>query len=172
VSDQETIRSAFERNIKAVSLRPSLGQGTAVTRVRITDGMTCEVKDGRWSLVADMGEKSGGAGAGPDPGVFGRSALGTCLAVGYVMWAARAQVPVDGVEVEIQADYDVRGEYGVDDVQPGYRQIRYLVTITSDAPEEDLLRVIEEADSHSPYLTLYRQPQDIQREVRVARAAR
>jgi len=166
----DRIREAFSRNRKAVTLRPSMGQGTAVTRVTVGEDLTCRVDDGRWNLTVGMSEKSGGVAAGPDPGVFGRAALGTCLAMGYVMWAALKEVPLESVEVEIQADYDVRGEYGLDGVDPAYADLRYVVTVRSDAPEADVRAVIDQADAVSPYLTLYRNPQDVRRELRVLAA--
>src|SRR6059036_3530232 len=104
----ETIRVALERNAQAIALRPALGQGTAITRVRLGPGLACEVEEGPWRLVVGMSEKSGGTNAGPSPGVLGRAALGTCLAIGYGMWAARLGVPLESLEVEVQADYDLR----------------------------------------------------------------
>lgn len=153
----EGIRTAFERNAKAVGLRPSIGRGTAVTRVRLRDGLTCEIEDGPWSLTADMSEKYGGRRAGPDPGVFGRAGLGSCLAAGYAMWAARLGVPLDELTVEIQADYDARGELGVDDsVSPAYGEVRVLVDVRSPAPEADVAAALAEAERHSPWLHVFR----------------
>lgn len=164
---QERIRDRFERNARAVSLRPGVGQGTAVTRARLRDGLTCEIEEGRWKLVADMSPKSGGDDRGPNPGILGRGALGSCLVIGYAMWAARLGVPIEALEVEVQADYDTRAEYGVDDVPPGYLQIRYVVRVESDAPEEEILRVLDTADAHSSYLAVFGQPQDLRREVEI-----
>jgi hypothetical protein len=76
-------------------------QGTAVTRVRLVDGLACEIEEGAWKLVADMSPKSGGEGKGPNPGILGRGALGSCLAIGYAMWAARLGVPLTSLEVEV-----------------------------------------------------------------------
>jgi uncharacterized OsmC-like protein len=173
VSDQERIRTAFERNVKALSLRPSIGRGTAVTKARLREGLTCEIEDGPWRLVADMGEKHGGAAAGPNPGVLGRGALASCMVVGYAMWAARLGVRLETLEVEVQTDYDARGEYGVDDdVAPGYTRMRWIVTVESEAPEADVMSVLEKAEKHSPYLDLFRNPQDLRREVRVVSTRR
>lgn len=164
---QQRLKAVFERNKKAVSLRPAIGQKTVVSKVRVRENLTCEVEDGRWKLTADMGEKSGGNGEGPDPGVFGRAALGSCLAMGYVLWAASLGVPISDVEVEVHVDMDVRGRYDLADVPMGYEQIRFVVTVESDAPESDVMRVIDEADAHSPYLEVFSQPMRIQREVRI-----
>ncbi len=161
----ELIKEAFDRGRKAVMMRPAVGQGTAVTKVRIIDGCTCEIADGEWKLTVDMPEKHGGANLGPNSGVIGRGALGSCLAIGYVRWAAHLGIPIDSVEVEIHADYDVRGEFGVADVAPGYTGMRYVVRIESSAPEEEIIQMIERADQLSPYLDIFANPHRIQREV-------
>ncbi len=45
MTDPSTIRTALERNVKAVSLRPSTGQGTKTTKVRLRPGLACDVED-------------------------------------------------------------------------------------------------------------------------------
>lgn len=139
-----------------------------MTNVRVSDGLTCQIEDGPWKLTADLKEKAGGAERGPDPGVLGRAALGSCAAMGYVMWAARLGVPLASVAVEVRADYDSRGMYGVGDVSPVYREVRYIVSIESDAPEQDIFRVLDTADRHSSYLNVFRRPVNVKREVRLA----
>ena len=164
----DSIRASLERNVKAVSLRPSIGQGTAVSRVRLRDGVACEVEDGPWKLIADMSEKYGGERAGPDPGVYGRAALGACAAIGYALWAARRGIPIEELEVEVQADFDVRGELGVDDaVPPSYLEIRLVVTVRSSAPEAEVRALLDEADAHSSWLTNLRRPVPVVRETNI-----
>jgi uncharacterized OsmC-like protein len=166
---QEAIRTAFKRSEKALKLRPSIGRGTAKTTVRLSDGLACVVEDGRWELTIDMSEKSGGGGAAPDPGVFGRGALGSCLAISYARWAARRDIPVGEIEVEVQTDYDAAAEYGVGDGPPGYAQVRYVVRIETEAAEEDIVRLLDEADSHSPWLDVFERPIDVRREIELLR---
>ncbi len=166
---QGRIRDAFERNRKALSLRPAIGRGTASTRVRVSDGLSCEVEEGPWKLTVDMSPKHGGNNAGPNPGVLGRAALGSCLAMSYARWAAVMGVPISKLEVEIQADYDARGEYGMDDVPAGYREVRYVVRIESDAPEEAIQRVVDACEEHTPYLDVFRHPQPVRRIVEIER---
>lgn len=166
-SDPE-IREILERNVKAVTIRPAVGQNTARTRVRLKPGLECEVTEGQWTLTVAMSEKSGGTNAGPNPGVLGRGALGSCLALGYAMWAARLDVPIDSLEVQVEADYDSRGELGVsDEVPPGYTQVRYVVTVSSPAPEADVRRVLDTADKYSPYRDVFARAHDVRREIRI-----
>jgi uncharacterized OsmC-like protein len=167
--DNDQIRAILERNVKAVALRPGVGQNTARTKVRLKPGLECEVTEGPWALTIAMGEKSGGTGAGPNPGILGRGALGTCLALGYAMWAIRLGVQIDALEVEVEADYDSRGELGIsDDVPPGYTQVRYIVTVTSPAPEEEVRRLIDTADRYSPYRDVFARAHDVRRELRIS----
>ncbi len=166
--DAGHIRETLERNAKAVSLRPSLGLHTAKTTVRLKPGLECEVEEGPWKLTVGVGESSGGTNAGPTPGVLGRGALGSCLAVGYGMWAARLGVPIDALEVRVEADFDSRGELGVSDtVPPGYSQVRYFVTVSSRAPEADVRRVIDTADKYSPYRDVFARAHDVRRELTI-----
>lgn len=168
---QEDIRNALERNVKAVTLRPSVGQGTAVTKVKWKEGLTCEAEEGQWKLTIGMSEKYGGNNDGPNPGVYGRTALGSCLAMGYMMWAARLGIPVRSLEIEIHADYDVRGELGVDDkVRPGYKRIRYVVAVDSDAPQAEINQWLDTADRYSSWLDDLANPVPMEREVRIVSA--
>lgn len=164
MDDQNRLRDILERNAKAVTLRPSLGQHTGRTTVRLRPGFECEIADGPWRLTVGMGDKSGGNNAGPSPGTFGRGALGSCLAIGYSMWAARLGVPLSALEVEVAADYDSRGELGVsDDVRPGYTQVRYTVRVDSSASRDDVLRVLDTADKYSPYRDVFAGANDLHR---------
>ena len=168
----EQIRSTFERNAKAMAMRPSVGRGTARTKVTVRDGLTCDVEDGPWKLAVDMSAKSGGDGRAPDPGVYGRTALGSCLAIGYVLWGSKLGVTFSRVEVEVQADYDSGGYHGVADTPPGYSQVRAVVSVETDASEADVLKVLDEADAHSPYHDVFTRAIDVRRDVRIAQPQR
>jgi uncharacterized OsmC-like protein len=163
----EKIKTAYSRSVKALSLKPSLGLGTGISRARITDGLTCRITEGNYTLVADMPQQAGGNAAGPTPGVFGRAALGSCLAIGYMMQAAKMNLPVDALEVEVQADYDDGALFGTSDVPPGYLEVRYVVTIESDASREKIQQVLDEADKHSPYLDVFSRGQKCIRSVNI-----
>lgn len=84
------------------------------------------------------------------------------------MWAARLGVPIDALSVEVQADYDSRGELGVaDDVAPGYSQIRYIVTVESPAAEDAVRLMLDTADKYSPFHDVFARAHDLRREVHI-----
>ena len=167
MGSMDGIRAACERTASALTARPALGQKTFVTRVRVHDGLTCDIEEGPWHLTADFPRQLGGQAAGPTPGTFGRAALGSCLAICYVMWAARLGVPLTNVAVEVHADADTRGLLGIAEIPAGYSDVRYVVSLTSPAPTEDIMHVLEMAEGHSPYLDVFRRPQAVRRIVRI-----
>jgi uncharacterized OsmC-like protein len=156
MTDPSRIRAMAERSIQLLTVKPSRGQLTCTTRARLTDGLRCEIAEGPWRLAADMPAKVGGDETAPTPGVLGRAALASCLAIGIASWAARLGVPVDAVEVDVQADFDARGELGMGpDIPAGYSEIRYAVAIDSPAPRHLQDEVLELALRHSPYLDVF-----------------
>jgi uncharacterized OsmC-like protein len=166
--ENEKIKSAFTRISNTLAKRPAFGQGTGISKTTIKNGLTCEINEGNWTFTADMPEQVGGNAAGPTPGVFGRAALGSCLAIGYMMRAAALDIPVSGLEVEIQADYDDGALFGTaDGISPGYLEVRYSVTIHSDAPEESIIQMLDEADKHSPYLDVFSRAQLCRRKINI-----
>jgi uncharacterized OsmC-like protein len=163
----ERVKVAVERGVEALRLRPTMGKGTAVTRARLRSGLACDIEDGRWRMAADLSERGGGSGSAPDPGVYGRSALAACLAMGYTIWAARLGIPIDALEVAVEADYDVRAENGLIDDPPGYSAVRCRVTVESGAPRADLERLVSIAERYSPWLDVFRRPTPVTTELRI-----
>jgi uncharacterized OsmC-like protein len=167
----ETMRNTFERTVRALNARPEIGKKTASTRATVQDGYVCDIEDGRWRFTADLSEKAGGTAMGPDPGVLGRAALAGCLAMSYTRWAAVMEIPVHSLEVEVQADFDARGEYGFEDVPPSYSEVRYVVRIDSPASDEDVARLLLKAEAHTAWLHVFMRPMRVRRVVELTHPA-
>lgn len=170
MNNTQRIREIAERNVQLLVSRPGRGHLTGITRARIRDGLRCEISDGPWTLVTDMPGKAGGEDSAPTPGVLGRGALASCLAIGITMWAARLGVPLDSVEVEVQAESDARGELGIGEAVPGYKEVRRIVRIQSPAPRQILAELVDTAERHSPYLDVFGRAQTMQRVLQVNEA--
>jgi uncharacterized OsmC-like protein len=167
MADPSAIRASFQRNIELLALKPSRGHLRCATKARLIDGLRCEIEEGPWKFAADMPAKVGGDDTAPTPGVLGRGALASCLTIGIASWAARLDVPIDSLEVEVQADFDARGELGLGGVPPGYSEVRYLVSIESPAAREVLDQLLDVAERHSPYLDVFGRAMALTRALRV-----
>jgi len=167
MADPQAIREISERHVRLLSSRPERGRLSCTTRARLAGGLRCEIEEDGWRFAADMPAKVGGDGSAPTPGVLGRGALAGCLTIGIAAWAARLDIPLDDVEVEVQADFDARGELGMGDVRPGYQEVRYVVSIDSPAPRYEIDRLLALVERHSPYLDIFARPVALRRTVRI-----
>jgi uncharacterized OsmC-like protein len=165
------IKAAAMRVEDKIRRRPALGSLSKSCKASIRDGLSCKIEDGDWTLAADMKEALGGNDTGPDPGVYGRAAISSCLAIGYAHWFARLDVPVNSIEVELEADFDYGAVLGVSQASPAYTAMRFAVSIDSPAPERDVLLVLDTSDAHSPWLANIRTPVAVERTVRNATVA-
>ena len=167
MTSQEKIKEAVSRSTKALSLKPSLGLGTGISKTKITNGLSCEITEGNYKLIADMPESVGGNATGPTPGVYGRAAFGSCLAIAYMLKASAMNIIINSLQVDVQADYDDGALFGISSAPPGYLEVRYTVTVESDAAEEQILQMLDLADKHSPYLDVFAREQKCTRDVRI-----
>jgi uncharacterized OsmC-like protein len=149
MTTSEKIKTAFERNEQALTRQPGLGQKTGKASVHLKHGLCCEVESGPWKFRSDMSEKVGGTATAPSPGIYEAGALASCIAIMAKMWAAKLDVTINDINVEVEFDTDMSMLFGVNDIPCHWKAIRYLVNIESDAPEEDIRKVLDLAHDHS-----------------------
>jgi uncharacterized OsmC-like protein len=113
-----------------------------------------------------------GGGTTLTPGFFVRAALGACLAQGYYIQAACLGVPISRLSVELHSDYDMRGNFGVDDSVPrSYSGICYVVKIASPAPRAAVEEVIERSDDLDWVRDVFARAIPLERELEISQAA-
>jgi uncharacterized OsmC-like protein len=165
------IREALDRVSSIVERRPQSGEDTNQSTTTLVSGLACLSEEGDWRLDTDMPESMGGQGSAPTPGVYGRAALGSCLAMGYKLRAETLGIEVTSVKIEIDSDSDVAGMLFLDSASPpGYSEVRYHVQIESPAPEADVRRVIDEGDALSPYLDVFSRAHAMKRTLTINQA--
>ena len=165
MSSTQRIRDAFDRMQHVFAKRPAVAGATATMRARIIDGLHCEAREGDWLFSLDLPVDAGGTNAGATPGVHGRAALASCLAMSYSIELARAGIEARSVEVEVQADYDNRGLVGMDNIRPGYLNVRHTLYLDTDAPLDVVQPALEKAQRNSPYLDVFAVAQPVSGQV-------
>lgn len=166
----QRIKQALDRVQAIFAAKPEKARFTKGGTATVREGLLCEYTEEGRTVVADMPEPFGGDGTALSPGGYARAGLSMCLAIGYAMRAAHRGIPVNKVEVHIEADTDFSSLFGVPGVAVGYSEFRYRIRIESDAAEAQVLAVIEEADARSPVLDSFRRAQKLVRSVTVAPA--
>lgn len=147
------LKTRYEREAAALRCEPSRAAHRATAHVRVAYGLACEVEHADRTLRVDLPGDEGGTASGPHPGQLMRASLGACLVMGYRLWAARLGIALDDVSLDIECEYDARGQLGLDaDVQVGWQRVRIDVVLYGSAPEAELLRLAEHTHRLSPML--------------------
>ncbi|HEX2676935.1 MAG TPA: OsmC family protein [Polyangiales bacterium] len=138
-------------------------------RVRCSYGLACEVEHEDRSLRVDLPRDQGGGATGPHPAQLMRASLGSCLLMGYKLWAERLGIALQNVELELSCDFDERGQLGLDDtVAVGWSRVVIDATFHSTASDAEITRLVEVAHRHNPMLANL--AEHIAREIHVRRA--
>lgn len=122
-----------------------------------TEGMRSDVRIRRHEVVVDEPRGLAGDDTAPSPVETALAALLSCQVVTYRLWAAKLDVALDVIELQVEGDLDVRGFYGLDDaVRPGFGDVRVRVSLSGPASAEDYRRLRNAVDAHCPVLDLFR----------------
>ncbi len=151
-SVDRNIKRALIRLEDAVRRRPGFGHSTGTSTSTLVDGLRCVTQDGDHQVWTDLPPALGGEGTGPTPSILLRAALGSCVAMGYRLRAARRSVAVDTIRVEVETDFAVAGMLNPgSDLPSGFIEIRYRVEIDGPTPAQTD-RLVDEGDRLSPVL--------------------
>jgi uncharacterized OsmC-like protein len=116
----------------------------------------------KFVVMIEEPELLGGVDSAPSPVETVVAALAGCLTNGIASNAALFDVPLDRIDIEMEADIDFRGVLGHDkSVRNGLSDIRYTVTIQSPAPEDKVRRCKETIDRKSAVLDTLANPVNI-----------
>ena len=147
---------------RTVKVRSSWLRGTK-TLVEIGDhqamGKRVTPPTRRFVVTADAPPGLGGVDAGPAAVEVALAAVASCLTSGVAANAALFDVPLDGIDIDLEADIDLRGVLGHDKtVRNGFSAIRYTVTVRSPASEDRVRKCKETIDRKSPVLDVLTRP--------------
>src|SRR5205809_8078552 len=116
--------------------------------------MACSVDIGRALYQAQAHSGVGGAGTAACSGDLLLGALAACAQLTCQMVAAALAVPVEGIEVTVEGDLDLRGTLGVaKDVPAGFQAIR--VPFDIQAPEASAEQLASLAEKTERYCTVF-----------------
>ncbi len=88
--------------------------------------------------------------------------------MGYVMRAARHGVELTAITVTVETDSEIAGMLLCDAEPPaGFRDVRCHVEIESPADENQVRRILDEADQLSPVLDVFDRVNPVHRTVRI-----
>ena len=128
---------------------------------RLGEGLSCSVETGRALVKAGLHPATGGTGELVCSGDMLLQALVACAGVTLNAVATALDIDVRGGSLTAEGQLDFRGTLGVSKETPvGFQAIRLTIRLDSDAPAEQLAKLIELTERYCViYQTLRGQPQ-------------
>lgn len=112
----------------------------------------------RHSVTVDEPESLGGGDAGPNPVEYALLALGSCWAITYRFWAAKLGMRIDSCTVDVSGALDVRGVFGLDEVRPGFTDVRVRIELAGPESAEDYSALARAVEAHCPVRDIFANP--------------
>jgi uncharacterized OsmC-like protein len=131
---------------------PEAGQTVWSANTRWLGGFRSQAQIRDFTIDMDEPPPLGGSNTAPNMVEVVLGAYGCCLTTGYVMNAGLKGIKLEGVEIELTGDLDLRGFFGISsDVTPGYSSVRAKVKLVApEATKEELESLHQAVVSTSP----------------------
>jgi uncharacterized OsmC-like protein len=128
----------------------------------IGEGIACRVETGRALVEAGLHPATGGSGLQACSGDMLLEALVACAGVTLKAVATALGVSLKDAKLAAEGDLDVRGTLGVaKDAPVGFREIRLLFELDTDASAEQKKKLIELTERYCVVLQTLRQSPSI-----------
>jgi uncharacterized OsmC-like protein len=127
-----------------------------------TAAISCRVEAGRALVEAGLHPATGGSGLQACSGDVLLEALVACAGVTLRAVATALEIPVRGGTLRAEGDLDFRGTLGVaKDAPVGFREIRLLIDLDTDASAEQLDRLLGLTERYCVVLQTLRRPPEV-----------
>ena len=123
---------------------PAAAVVTLRAQGRIGEGIACRVDTGKALVEAGLHPATGGSGLQACSGDMLLEALVACAGVTLKAVATALGIDLQDARVTAEGDLDFRGTLGVaKDAPVGFREVRLKFDLDTEAPEEQLRKLIE-----------------------------
>jgi uncharacterized OsmC-like protein len=142
---------------------PDAAHITLRAQGRLGEGLTCKVETGKALVAAGLHPATGGTGTSACSGDMLLEALVACAGVTLNSVATAIGVELRDATVHAEGDLDFRGTLGVDKGAPvGFKAIRLRFELDTDAPKDQVDKLLQLTERYCVVYQTLRQPPPIQ----------
>lgn len=156
--DRPKLRTDHEQMVARLSTDDRFGLMRPQVTARLVRDVSVESRfvqyDREFTFLGDEAVDRGGHETGPSPMRYFLSGIGFCLLGWWAKGATMLDVDVASLEVTLRTFLDMRGEYGVSSVPANPQYLVLDVAVSSDAPPEKVLEVLDWGRDHCPLSVL------------------
>ncbi|MEZ5332835.1 MAG: OsmC family protein [Thermoanaerobaculia bacterium] len=170
---------AMQEAVAGVEEQPEAGKVSWRGRVCWDGGFGLDVKTSEieqmgevlprhFTLRGDHPPELLGKNTGPTAIETLLAALGACMAGTFAAQATARGIAVESLEIDLAADIDLNGFFGLRPVAPGISDVHLAFRVRCDADRETLDELLEAARSHSPVFDSVSRPIPVELSVEAA----
>ena len=150
------VKEALIKMIGNVQANPDSSIVPYTASTELVEDVRCRAKVRNLpEVIIDEPPVLAGQDAGLSPVEHILIALGTCQEIMFAAYASVMDIPLDSVKVDLKANLDVKGLFGLDESVPaGFTDITYETTLVNPADNATLMKLVEAAESHCPVLDM------------------
>lgn len=161
-TDHDTrIRTAQAIALGRMKANPDMARSIAATTGMISDGLACHIRQGKFTLVSDLGRGMGGDATGPSPSFFARAAIASCVAMAIKMHAANEAKAFRQVEVTVETDMCDLALFGIGNVSAAPLRTDISIVIKSDEEPDVVAAIVDTALGRDPWYLALRDSQAV-----------
>jgi uncharacterized OsmC-like protein len=150
------VSQALDATASAIADDPSLAKAGFAAEGELVGLTEVDVRIGDRVVKVDQPETIGGTDRAPNPVQFALASLGSCVAHTYRFWSEKLDIPMDGLQVDVEGCLDIRGVLGLEEgVRAGFRDVAVAVRISGPEPAERYEQLRSAVDGHSAVLDIF-----------------
>jgi uncharacterized OsmC-like protein len=156
--DRPKLRSNHERVVARLTADDAFGLMRPQVTARLVRDVSVESRfvqyERDFTFLGDEAEDRGGFETGPSPMRYFLSGIGFCLLGWWAKGSALLDLEVNALEVTLRTFLDMRGEHGIEGVPPYPQYLVLDITVSSQAPPEKILEMLDWGRHHCPLSNL------------------
>lgn len=165
--NMEKGRQVYEQTRIRIAANPTSGKTTIRAVAKLVEDMHIEGRVGKFHLESDEPVVRGGTDLGPTPLQYFVAGAAFCLITQIARFAPLYDVPLEDVQADVRAEFDVAEKFGLEGPNGAFEQVTYVLTVRSVAPAEQVRLLIEHAERACHAAQSLRQPVSVSLEVRL-----
>jgi uncharacterized OsmC-like protein len=156
--DMEKGRQVYEQTRARLASNPDSGKTTIRAVATLLEDMHLEGRVGKFRLDSDEPAVRGGTDLGPTPLQFFVAGVAFCLITQLARFAPLYDVPLEDVQADVRAEFNVADKFGMDGPSGAFEQVTYALMVRSSAPPEQVRQLVEHAERACHAAQSLRQP--------------
>ena len=164
--EAEKIVSAIQNVSKEIDDDINNANATFKASSVLKNGLRADIDIRDFKLTSDEPVALGGNDEGPNPVEIVLGAFASCQEIVIKAYASVLDIAVEEINVEVTGNLDLRGFFNLAEVRPGYENITFKTTITTD---EDNIEKLENlkyfAVNKCPVMDILQNPVPVEGEI-------